>query len=183
MNRRQESAERTRAGLIDAGFRLAERTGLSGMSVNDVVAEAGVSKGTFFHHFGDRTSYLLALHRTFHDGLFGEMQPAFTSLAPGRARLLSGATTYLDSCLRNRGVRAVLLEARAEPAITAEVIARNEDTARLCQADFAAMGWKHSLDSARLWVGLVAEAALVEFDAGRRRTSTRAALEQYLGPS
>jgi hypothetical protein len=52
------SARSSETGLV-----LAEDLGLDGLSVNAVVAAAGVSKGTFFHHFPDRVSYLLALHR------------------------------------------------------------------------------------------------------------------------
>ena len=51
---RKEAMAKTRESLIDAGLRLAERTGLAGLSVNLIVGEAGVAKGTFFHHFGDR---------------------------------------------------------------------------------------------------------------------------------
>lgn len=109
---------RTREALIDAGLRLAERTGLTGLSVNLVVADAGVAKGTFFHHFGDRASYLLALHREFRERLATGIQAATEGLAPGRTRLIVAATAYLDGWLRDRGVRALLLEARAEPAVT-----------------------------------------------------------------
>jgi AcrR family transcriptional regulator len=42
---RQQRAAATREQLIAAGLSLAERTGLSGMSVNQIVAEAGVAKG------------------------------------------------------------------------------------------------------------------------------------------
>ena len=59
---RQQRAAATRRQLITAGLSLAERTGLAGMSVNLIVAEAGVAKGTFFHHFRDRSQFLLALH-------------------------------------------------------------------------------------------------------------------------
>jgi TetR/AcrR family transcriptional repressor of nem operon len=45
------AAEQTRAKLIETGLVLAERLGLEGLSVNAIVAEAGVSKGSFFHHF------------------------------------------------------------------------------------------------------------------------------------
>jgi 1-acyl-sn-glycerol-3-phosphate acyltransferase len=44
--------------------------------------------------------------------------------------------------------------------------ARNAENAELCAPDFAAMGWLHPMDSARSWVGTVAEAALIELDAG-----------------
>ena len=66
-NKRVQAAARTRENLLQAGLALAERLGLEGLSVNAVVDAAGVSKGTFFHHFRDRVSYLVALHRRFHD--------------------------------------------------------------------------------------------------------------------
>src|ERR1700744_3950884 len=113
---RKEAMARTRELLIDTGLRLAERTGLAGLSVNLIVGEARVAKGTFFHHFGDRASYLLALHREFHERLATQMQAAITGIKPGRRRLIVGANTYLDGCLRHRGVRALLLEGRAETA-------------------------------------------------------------------
>jgi AcrR family transcriptional regulator len=144
------------------------------------VAEAGVSKGTFFHHFADRSTYLLALHRRFHDRLLLEMLAAVDGLPPGRERLLAASLTYLDGCLRDRGVRALLLEARAEPAVAAQVQHRNADHARRCQDDFAALGRPHPLQSGQLWVGLTAEAALLELAAGRRQPAVREALAAFL---
>ena len=45
---RKESMARTREALIDAGLRMAERTGLSGLSVNLIVQDAGVAKAPSF---------------------------------------------------------------------------------------------------------------------------------------
>ena len=114
MTRRQASAIRTREILIETGLRLAERTSLAGLSINLLVEEAGVAKGTFFHHFGDRPAYLLALHREFHSRIFAGIFDAIDGMDPGAGRLLATSRTYLDACLRDRGVRAFLLEARAE---------------------------------------------------------------------
>src|ERR1700747_665200 len=127
---RKEAMARTRQALLDVGLRLAESTGLSRLSVNLIVAEAGVAKGTFFHHFGDRASYLLALHREFHDRLLSEIERTTAGLSPGRERLLFSPTTSLDGCLRDRGVRALLLEARADPVIAEEIGTRNASTAK-----------------------------------------------------
>jgi AcrR family transcriptional regulator len=165
--------------LIAAGLRLAEQTGLGGLSVNLLVQEAGVSKGTFFHHFRDRATYLLALHSGFHDRIREEMTVVVAGVAPGVDRLLAVSETYLDACLRDRGVRALLLEARAEMVVVDAVRARNVENAELCEPDFAAMGWRHPMDSARLWVGMVAEAALIELDAGEALASTRDALREF----
>lgn len=178
---RKAAMARTREALIDAGLRLAERTGLNGLSVNLIVAEAGVAKGTFFHHFGDRASYLLALHREFHERLAARVQAVITGMPPGRERLIAVADTYLDGCLRDRGVRALLLEARAEPAVTDEITRRNNASAELCRSDFAALRSPHPYESAQLWVGMVAEAAIIEHQAGAALPALREAIEQFLG--
>lgn len=178
--RRKEAMARTREALIDAGLRLAERTGLTGLSVNLVVQDAGVAKGTFFHHFGDRASYLLALHREFHDRLATQMRAATVGVPAGRGRLITGANACLDGCLRDRGVRALLLEARAEPAVTDEIRQRNHVNAELCRPDFAALGHPHPYESAQLWVGMVAEAALIEHQAATALPAIREALQHFL---
>jgi TetR/AcrR family transcriptional regulator, transcriptional repressor for nem operon len=177
---RKEAMARTREALIDAGLRLAEQTGLTGLSVNLIVADAGVAKGTFFHHFGDRASYLLALHREFHERLVTQIQAAIAGMPPGRDRLVAVANTYLDGCLRDRGVRALLLEARAEPAVTDEITRRNNASAELCRSDFDALRRPHPYECAQLWVGMVAEAALIEYQAGTALPALREAVEQFL---
>jgi AcrR family transcriptional regulator len=176
---RQASAARTRLAMINAGLALAERTGLAALSINLLVDEAQVSKGTFFHHFGDRASYLIALHREFHDRLLSEIERVTAGMTPGRERLIKSANTYLDGCLRDRGVRALLLEARAEPAITEEIGARNASTARMMEADFKAMRWRHPLQCAQLWIGMTAEAALLELSAGERSPAVRSTLAAF----
>lgn len=181
-NLRQQRAATTRQQLVRTGLELAEQTGLAGMSVNLIVEHAGVAKGTFFHHFGDRTQFLLALHREFHDQLFAEIMQVAADLPPGRERLLAAADAYLDGCLRHRGVRSLLLEARAEPAIATEIAARNQQVSRVTAADFRAMGWTRPAEGAALWNGLVVEAALLELVAGGRRTAIRDALTQFLPP-
>ncbi len=76
MTTRRQRAAATREHLVDAGLRLAEHTGLAGMSINHIVERAGVAKGTFFHHFPDRAGFLVALHREFHERLFAEITDA-----------------------------------------------------------------------------------------------------------
>ncbi len=177
---RTVAAEQTRAKLIETGLVLAERLGLEGLSVNAVVGEAGVSKGTFFHHFSDRTTYLVALHRRFHDVLAGEIGRAIGGMTPGRPRLSAAARTYLDGCLRDRGVKALLLEARGHRPIADEVMARNSRNVEVVTADFQALGRPHPRQSARLWVAAAAECALMELEAGGAVPEAREALDALL---
>jgi TetR/AcrR family transcriptional regulator, transcriptional repressor for nem operon len=180
MTRRQASAMRTREVLIEVGMRLAERTGLAGLSINLLVEEAGVAKGTFFHHFGDRSAYLVALHREFHSRIFAEMFSGIGGMEPGAERVLAASRTYLDACLRERGVRALLLEARADREIVQEIRSRNRATAEYFKVDFQAMNVPHPYESTLLWIGLVVEAALTELDAGGRQPALRSAMAGFL---
>jgi AcrR family transcriptional regulator len=174
------AAEQTRAKLIETGLVLAEALGLEGLSVNAIVAEAGVSKGTFFHHFPDRTTYLVALHRRFHDTLANEIWAVIGDLPPGRERLSAAARTYLDGCLRDRGVKALLLEARGHRPIADEVMQRNHRNVDIVTPDFEVIGRTHPRQSARLWVAATAECALMELELGRRDAMSRAALDEFV---
>jgi TetR/AcrR family transcriptional regulator, transcriptional repressor for nem operon len=180
-NIRQAAKARTRAALLDAGYTLAETTGLDGLSINMLVDSAGVSKGSFFHHFGDRTAYLVALHRNFHDNLFDAVQRAVTAIPPGRDRLAKASETYLDGCLSHRGVRALILEARGLLPIQNEIIRRNQSNVDFLTPDFVAMGWPRPCASARLWIAANAECALVELDDSAANPDARAALLDLLG--
>ncbi|MEO8608286.1 MAG: helix-turn-helix domain-containing protein [Chloroflexota bacterium] len=166
--------------LIDAGFQLAEEHGLAAMSVNDVVERAGVAKGTFYVHFPNRTAYLIALHRSFHDDLKVRILEATQNIPPGAERLRVGVEAYLDGCLDGRAVKALLFDARGENAIREEVQRRNVDFAQLVQDDFAAMGDPYAAKSARLAVAMGAEAALIELESGGRDDDMRAALIAFV---
>jgi AcrR family transcriptional regulator len=178
-NQRVQAAQRTRAKLLTTGLTLAEELGLEGLSVNAVVEAAGVSKGTFFHHFGDRVSYLLALHRGFHDSLFDEVDAVTRDLQPGLARLEVAARTYLDGCLRDRGVKALLLEARGLRPLRDEVLRRNQLNVDFVAPDFVALGWPHPRQAARLWIAAAAECALVELELGGPDESSRVVVTSF----
>lgn len=180
MMARVRDPEGKRAALIDAGLRLAGR-GLQALSVNDVTAEAGVAKGTFYVHFASRAEFVLALHRSFYERTVERIQRAVGALPPGREALQAGACAYLDSCLEQRSLKALLLEARFEPLIQEEVAARNENHALFAAPQFTAMGWREPEVSARLFVALTSEAALLELAGGGPDPAVRRALADFLG--
>src|SRR5258708_21975414 len=124
-NKRLAAAQQTRANLIETGLVLAEELGLQRLSVNAIVAGAGVSKGTFFHHFPDRVSYLVALHRRFHDVLFDEVMSVIGEMEPGKDRLAPAAPPHLDGCPRDPRGKAPLPEARGRLPLTPAETPRN----------------------------------------------------------
>ena len=116
---RASGALQTREALLDAGVALAEEHGLAGASVNMVVARAGVAKGTFYVHFKDRAAFVDAMHARFHARVEARVGEAVAGLPPGAERLFRASEAYLDVSLANRGVKALSLEARSDPAVQA----------------------------------------------------------------
>jgi AcrR family transcriptional regulator len=180
---RQEQARQTRDSLLSTGLEIAERVGLAGMSVNRIVEEAGVAKGTFFHHFPDRSAFLASLYDEFHGGLHAAVASVIDGIEPGAEHLIIAANAYLDECLGHRGVRALLLEAHADAQVSQTAAENDELASQRISKDFVAMGWDHPLDAARLWRSLVVEAALLELRSSRRRPALRAVLGRFLDQS
>lgn len=52
---------RTRAALIAAGFELLVERPIDAIPIDDVVAKAGVAKGSFFNHFVDKQAFANAI--------------------------------------------------------------------------------------------------------------------------
>lgn len=173
-------AAATAVRLVDAGFALAVQ-GLAGLTVDRVTATAGVAKGTFYLHFRDRASYLVALHAAFHDRIAAAIAQSTADLEPGAKRLAAGLREYLDRCLREPALKALLLDARSEPAMREAVATRNAAFARGAEADLRAMGSAHAAATARLVVAAAAETALIELERGRAAPAARAALGALVG--
>jgi AcrR family transcriptional regulator len=171
----------TRERLLDAGLQLAHATALSALRVDGIIGAAGVAKGTFYVHFKTREEFLTALHRRFHDELAQGIERAVQTMSCGVHRLLRGSLAYLDGCCERHAVKAMLLGSRTEPAIQDAVSTQNARFAALAEEEFAAMKWPAPPQAARLWVGMVAEAAVAEADAGRKLPQLRQALKHFLG--
>jgi TetR/AcrR family transcriptional regulator, transcriptional repressor for nem operon len=172
---------RTHQTLLDAGVAVAEREGLGGLSVNRVVAQAGVAKGTFYVHFADREAFVDALHEAFHERVRGAVAAATAGVPAGAERLVRGVEAYLDVCLADRAIKALALEARTDAALTASMSARHERFAASGEPSFRAMGWPDARAAARLLAAMTSEIAIRELEAGRRLPAARRSLRRFLG--
>ena len=164
----------TRIEILDAAITLAERDGLRSLSVADITAAAGHAKGTFSVHFPDRAALLVALHRWFHDTVFATVITSTAEDGPGSGRARRRLIAFLDACRELPGVRALLLDARTEPAIAAEVDRRNQQATRILATDLA--GTAHPRETARILVLAAADIAARESTQGRRLPAARQAL-------
>ncbi len=57
----QKRSETTHARLLDSALKQFAANGFEATSVDDICAEAGVSKGAFYHHFESKQALFLAL--------------------------------------------------------------------------------------------------------------------------
>ena len=177
----ERSGARTRELLLEAGVTVAGREGLAGLSVNRVVAEAGVAKGTFYVHFDDREAFVDALHARFHERVERAAASATAGTEPGPEQIWRGAEAYLDVCLAERAIKALALEARSEGALTPAMAARIERFTVSAVPSFRAMGWPDATAAAQLFAAMTSEIAIRELDAGRRLPAARRSLRRFLG--
>lgn len=99
-----ELATGPRRKLLDAALHVIRAQGYAGTSVDDICREAGVTKGSFFHHFKSKDE--LAVAATEHwSGVTGNLFAGapFQSIADPRERVLA----YID-------FRAALIKANRE---------------------------------------------------------------------
>ena len=86
----------------------------------------------------------------------------------------TGCGRCLDACRELPGVRALLLDARTEPAIAAEVDKRNQQATQLLASDLAATA--HPREKARILVLAAADIAARESQQGLTIPAARKAL-------
>jgi AcrR family transcriptional regulator len=87
----RKSTQRER--LLNGVITVANRDGSSRASVSAVIAEAGVSRPTFYDYFADRGDCVLGALTDIHERLLDEVREAVQSHAPARA--LQSAITAL----------------------------------------------------------------------------------------
>ncbi|WP_280256861.1 TetR/AcrR family transcriptional regulator [Nocardia abscessus] len=173
-------ADPGRTALLIAGTVVAEREGLHRLSINAVVEEAGMAKGTFYHHFVNRRSYVIALHRRFFDALSQSVAAALDGIPPGIERIGPSLDAFLDACLDARGTEAFMVQARTDPDLREEIRHRHELFIAVGRPDMVAAGWPDPDAASRLKVALVGEICLAELTSRRPRPDLRVAAVRML---
>lgn len=117
------SDEPTRDRLIDAAARLLSRPGAGQVSIEAIAAEAGLTKGAFYHHFADRRELLRAVARAVSP--VAEMRGMIEPLAGAAPRdgLIALATAYYTA-MRSRAdlVRNLAANAAQDPELTGSML-------------------------------------------------------------
>jgi AcrR family transcriptional regulator len=103
--------------LMDAAMRVMGRNGYAGMSVGDVLSEAGLSTRAFYRHFDSREALLAALIRRDSESVGGSLQRAAARASDPVAALDAWLEGFLDVFYEPR--RAARTALFSSPAVTA----------------------------------------------------------------
>jgi AcrR family transcriptional regulator len=86
--------ERRREELLDVADRVIQRRG-TGVSMDEIATEAGITKPVLYRHFGDKDGLYEALTQRYVDELTAVLRPAAETREP-RARLAATIDAYLS---------------------------------------------------------------------------------------
>ena len=118
--RTSERGAATRNGLLAAAREVFTSVGYAQAGVTDIVARAGASVGSLYHHFSGKADLFVTLYEELHRD-----QVERTRLAVRRARdagvidprqlFLAGARGYLDGCVAQRELSALFVRGDGPP--------------------------------------------------------------------
>ncbi|MEL6346741.1 MAG: TetR/AcrR family transcriptional regulator [Myxococcota bacterium] len=182
MGRRIQQKAETRARICVAAHTVFTTGDPQDASIKAIASAAGVSPGTIYVHFPDRTALMLA---AFEDELMVGMADAWASL-PGsdlRAQLLHLGGAALDWGMQRPKLAPLLLAAAiARPALALPKATVIEDVARVFEIGQLRRMVRANLDSvsaAQAFVGIVAVA--VSLPPARGRESLPKLIDTLMG--
>lgn len=102
-------AARTRAALLAAGFDLLAERPIDAIAIDDIVARAGVAKGSFFNHFTDKPGFASAIGAEVRRTLEGMVDRANAGVTDPVARLAGGMMVAVRFAFAERKQAIVML--------------------------------------------------------------------------
>jgi len=108
-----ERSETTRAALIAAGRRLFAARGYAAVGTEEIVREAGVTRGALYHHFAGKRELFAAVYEQIESEITEQLAASVVPGASVLETLQRGADEFLDHCLEPEVQQIVLLDAPA----------------------------------------------------------------------
>lgn len=127
-------AARTRAALIAAGFDLLVERSIDAIPIDDLVAKAGVAKGSFFNHFADKQAFAEAIATEVRLELEDQVARANAGVVDPVERIAGGMRVGAEFALREPKRARVLLRSHGTSTARAHPLNRGllEDVEAAC---------------------------------------------------
>lgn len=162
-----ERSDSTTSMLVAAGIRLFGRDGYAATSIEAVAAEAGVTKGAAYHHFGGKSGLFRAVFVRQEQELAASLSEAAAGAPDSWAGLRAGCHAFLDQSLQQRVRQIILLDGPAILGWDAVREIEYEHTLRLLQQGMRAAAAEGRLTDGdldircRLLFGTLCEAGML----------------------
>ena len=111
--RRSETMEENRAKLIAAARRAFAEKGYAAASMDDLTADAGLTRGALYHNFGDKRGLLAAVVNQIDSEMAQRAKEIAAAERDEWQGLLAEATAYIEMALDPEVQRIVLLDGPA----------------------------------------------------------------------
>ncbi|HET6792911.1 MAG TPA: helix-turn-helix domain-containing protein [Acidimicrobiales bacterium] len=98
-SRRDEYSESTRVALLDSATRLFADKGFAATSLDEVAADARVTKGAVYHHFANKAALFEAVADRAEEDACAAIIAAAAGAADAWAGLVAGLECFLERCL------------------------------------------------------------------------------------
>jgi AcrR family transcriptional regulator len=117
MSDRSPRAARTRASLLAAGFELLVERPIDAIPIDDLVAKAGVAKGSFFNHFRDKSDFAAAIATEVRLELETLVAKANETVSDPVERIAGGMRVGLEFAIRQPKRSMALLRSMGTPTM------------------------------------------------------------------
>jgi AcrR family transcriptional regulator len=111
--RQAERSETTRAALLSAARKLFTARGFSDTPTEEIVREAGVTRGALYHHFRDKEELFQAVFEQIEGELAERGAIAVAGQSDLKEGLRAGCAAFLDACLEPDVQRVALIDGPA----------------------------------------------------------------------
>ncbi|WP_061978590.1 TetR/AcrR family transcriptional regulator [Aureimonas sp. AU20] len=111
--RRAETMEENRAKLVSAGRRAFAEKGFAAASMDELTAEAGLTRGALYHNFGDKKGLLAAVVAEVDGEMAARARDAAASASSDWDGLIAEGAAYIEMALDPEIRRIVLLDGPA----------------------------------------------------------------------
>lgn len=108
MPTKAEQRERTREEILRIATRRFAESGYAGVALEDLVAEAGLTRGALYHHFGSKHGLFAAVVERAQFAVAEAVERAAAADAAPLEAFLAGCRAFLEASL-GPGVRRILL--------------------------------------------------------------------------
>ena len=110
-NRKAEQSEATRNALIEAARGLFSERGYAGVSTEEIVQAAGVTRGALYHHFRDKQDLFTEVVERLEQELLERVATAAMDEPDPWKQQIVAVGAFLDGCLDPAVQRVILIDA------------------------------------------------------------------------